>query len=599
MRLSVSKQIKTIVKNSLMGPLAWELYFSTRFLKRMWTNSVGPYLAASTAHTLNLKYNITLPITKQWEEVLNNSKLLSRNLPKASGPRVLFATVYGFGGAGLDIESILAKSLQLRGVQVMSLACDKSLPACDWNRCGNHNPSPDIYGPRMFARTRLNECRICTDAVLDLYKQIGVPQVLLSNFMREDDLERITQIVDAQPYKRYDEFVYKDIKVGEHARSSVLRSLLRGILQDDAYTRWLYRRYMLSAMLLTDLTERVFAAVHPECVVECHGVYVTHGTIAEIARKHGIPVVVYGIPYRKGTVWLSHNDTYHRTLVKEPTSQWEHLSLTPEQERTLGSYLGSRLSGGRDYVTYHPNPIEDKEIIMQDLGLDSVRPIISLFTNVLYDAQIFYSYNAFDGMLDWLFQTIKHFAHRSDIQLVVRIHPAEVKGGFVTNQPIVGEIDAQFPVLPENVKVIPPESDLSSYTLAEMSRAALIYGTKMGLEIAIRGVPVIVAGETLNRGKGYTYDVESKEQYFSLLDRILDLPRNSPVMIDRARKYAYHLFFRRMIDFPLLEITDTDPIATRNARLKFRHLAELLPGSCPNLDTICEGILNRTPFVVD
>lgn len=595
--MTLREQIKHFIENSAMEPVAWELYSYYSILQRMWMNSAGPSLVNNTACVFGVKYEVEIPLHKQWAQVMRNSKSLLNKRPLSSGPRILFATDYGFAPSRLALESILAKSLQLRGTQVMSLACNKTLPACEWNRYGNHNPSPGSYSPRMFTRTKMDVCRNCTHAVLDLYKKVGIPQVLLNDFLRTDDVQRLTKIVDAQPYKKYDDFIYKDIRVSEHARSSVLRSLLRGTLQDDEYTRWLYRRYLISAMLLTDLTERLFTAVQPERVVAVHGVYVTHGTICEIARKHNIPVVVYGIPYRKGRIWLSHNDTYHHTLVTEPTSRWEHLSLTPEQEQNLDSYMNSRLSGGCDYVTYHPRPIENREILRQELGLDVGRPIISLFTNVLWDAQIIYDCKAFDNMIEWLFQTINYFARQPELQLVIRIHPAEVKGGFATNQPIMDEIRTQFPILPENIKVIPSESNLSSYTLADISHAALIYGTKMGVEIAFRGVPVIVTGETLCRGKGFTYDVETKEQYFALLDRILELPCNSPDMIERARKFAYHLFFRRMIDFPLFSTTGW--ISFHNTKLQFKHLEELLPGNNRNLDTICDGILNGSPFVVD
>lgn len=596
--MTLLKQIKHFVKNSAMEPVAWELYSYYNYLQRTWKNSTGASLVNNTARAFSIKYEVEFPLHKQWAQVMHNSQSLLTKRSVATGPRVLFATSYGFKPYRLASESILAKSLQFRGAQVMSLACNKTLPACEWNRCGNHNPSPGSYGPRMFTRTKMDVCRNCTHAVLDLYKQVGIPQILLNDFLRTDDMQRLVKIVDTQPYEKYDDFIYKDIKVSEHARSSVLRSLKRGTLQDDEYTRWLYRRYMISTMLLTDLTERLFAAIQPERVVAVHGVYMTHGTICEIARKHNIPVVVYGIPYRKGTIWLSHNDTYHRTLITEPTSRWEHLSLTPENERKLDTYMRSKISGGGyDYVSYHPNPILDKEVLVRELGLDVKHPIVSLFTNVLYDAQIYYDCNAFDNMIDWLFQTIKYFARKTEFQLVIRVHPAEAKGGFPTNQPITGEIRNQFPILPKNVKVIPPESDLSSYTLADISHASLIYATKMGLEIAIRGVPLIVAGETLCRRKGFSYDVETKEQYFKLLDSIPDLPRNSPEMIERAKKFAYHLFFRRMIDFPLFSTTDW--ISAKAAKLQFQHLEELLPGNNRNLDTICDGILNGSPFVVD
>lgn len=590
-------KIKNRLKASALGPIAWELYyFYTKVIRHKWQNSCVPYHLANIINRLGVSYKVESGLPKQWKNVMRNSRLDLPNTVEVSGRRVLFATCWGFGPPMLAQESVLAKSLQLRGSQVVSLACNKSLPGCAWNPCGNHNPPPGNYGPRMFQITRLDKCRVCTQAIFDMYSQAKIPCLSLADYVYPDDMERLTRIVDGLPYEEYDDFSYKSINVAEHARSTVLRSLLRGTLQDDDYTRWLYRRYLISAMLLTDLTERLFEDFKPERVVAVHGIYVEHGTICEVARKHDIPVVVYGIPYRKGTIWLSHNDTYHRTLVTEPVSEWEHLSLTQEQERRLDAYLGSKLSGGRDYVNYHPNPVLDKDVLIKELGLNIEKPVISMFTNVLWDAQIVYDSNAFDDMLDWLFQTIDYFKRRSDLQLVIRVHPAEAKGRYITNQPIVGEIRNHYPVLPENVKLIHPESNLSSYTLAEISRAALIYGTKMGLEIAIRGVPLIVAGETLSRGKGFSYDVETKEEYFDLLDRVLDLPRNSPEMTARARKFAYHLFFRRMIDFPFFY---TDPMKIKGGELCFQDLDALLPGKNNNLDAVCDGILNGSHFVVD
>jgi hypothetical protein len=118
----------------------------------------------------------------------------------------------------------------------------------------------------------------------------------------------------------------------------------------------------------------------------------------------------------------------------------------------------------------------------------------------------------------------------------------------------------------------------------------------MGGEIAILGTPLIIAGETFNRRKGYSYDAETKADYFRLLDGILDLPRNSPAMIDRARKYFYHFLFRLMIDFPLFSVLDG--VHLTRPRLEFDRLEDLLPGRCSALDVICDGIVDRgVPFI--
>jgi hypothetical protein len=110
-------------------------------------------------------------------------------------------------------------------------------------------------------------------------------------------------------------------------------------------------------------------------------------------------------------------------------------------------------------------------------------------------------------------------------------------------------------------------------------------------------VPVVIAGEGFNRGKGVTYDVSSPEEYFAILDRITELPRNTSEMMACARKYAYHFFFRRQIDFPFL--TGFQPGNRFGLKLAFDRLDALLPGRNEYLDKICNGIIDGSEFVVE
>jgi hypothetical protein len=150
-----------------------------------------------------------------------------------------------------------------------------------------------------------------------------------------------------------------------------------------------------------------------------------------------------------------------------------------------------------------------------------------------------------------------------------------------------------FPELPANVFVIPPESRVSTYALASQCNAVIIYGTKTGVELTSVGIPVIVAGEAWIRNKGVTIDVTSPSEYRNILDGLPFASGMDAEQVERARKYAYHFFFRRMIPIQTLEPSELLPPYV----LGVKRLEDLLPGQDPGLDVVCEGILNGSEFV--
>jgi hypothetical protein len=278
-------------------------------------------------------------------------------------------------------------------------------------------------------------------------------------------------------------------------------------------------------------------------------------------------------------------------MLTEPTAEWEDMPWTPEMEAEILDYLRSRWYGTRDWISYQQNPQEDVSTIAAELGIDFSKPCIGLLTNVLFDAQVFYRANAFPDTLEWVLLTIRYFANRPDLQLVIRVHPAEIRGTDRSRQPIIDEIRRAFPTLPHNVFVIPPESPISTYAVMLQCDTVIIYGTKTGVELTSMSIPVIVAGEAWVRNKGVTLDASSPEEYFQLLDSLPLKERLSDAVTQRAREYAYHYFFRRMIPLPFLK-----PIPPAY-KLALSGIDKLLPGRSVGLDVVCNGILNGEKFI--
>jgi hypothetical protein len=378
------------------------------------------------------------------------------------------------------------------------------------------------------------------------------------------------------------------VGIGEHAYANALRFFTRGDLEGEPDGQRILRRYVASALISETAIRRVVQRHGFECMSAHHGMYVPEGVYTDFARHAGVRVVTWCTSYRKGTLVLSHGDSYHHTLQTEPTGLWEQMDWTPEMEAQIVEYVASRWYGTEDWISYQQDTVSDREQIAAALGLDPARPCIGLLTNVIWDAQLYYPNNAFPTMMAWMAATIRHFERRPDLQLVIRVHPAEVG----SRQKVTEELSRLFASLPENVVVVPPEQRINTYALMERCDSVLIYGTKTGVELTSMGIPVVIAGEAWIRDKGLTLDASTPDEYDSILKRLPLGRRMSEAQTERARRYAYHFFLRRMVPLEFFK-----PPAIPILIAEVGSMDELMPGSSVGLDVICSGILDGVEFI--
>ena len=427
-----------------------------------------------------------------------------------------------------------------------------------------------------------------------VYRALGLTVHRYSDWLLPDDKTQAREIAASVPFAAIQGYERDGIAIGEHAYAGALRFFASGSLDDEPQGEAVLRRYLESALLTATATTRLLRGVGFTSTVFTHGIYVPWGLLGAVARREEVRVATWNVAYRKRRFIFSHDDTYHHTLMTEPRQHWESLVLTETQERELMQYLASRREGLFDWIVFNRARKDEPADLAARVGLDPSKPVIGLLTNVSWDAQLHYPANAFPNMLEWLVRTCEYFATRQDLQLLIRVHPAEISGFPPSRQPILRELARRLPQLPPNIRVVPPESRMSTYALMSLCNAAIIYGTKMGVELTSVGVPVIVAGEAWIRNKGLTHDARTPEEYFAILDRLPFAGRLEPAQLMRARRYAYHFFFNRMIPLPFVEPKAGYPIY----RLKLESCRQLLPGESAGLDTICDGILGRAPFVL-
>jgi hypothetical protein len=528
-----------------------------------------------------------------WGPVLRRSgDVWRRAIEAADGPKILIPTVVGGHLPSTTLESLLAVALTMRGAQVELLLCDEQLPAC----LRSHITGVPTEAAFIEDGPQGSGCIRCYSSAVPMFRSLGLPIRTLGEMLDERARQQARELAADVAADIIPTFTLEGLAVGEHALAGALRFYARGTL-DGPGSDAVLRRYLHAGLITVHATRRLLAEGGHEAACFNHGIYIPHGVIGEVARQAGVRVVNWNPAYRTSSFIFSHGDTYHHTLMDEPVAAWEDLPWSDERERELMEYLRSRWQGSRDWITFNANPEERTAEIEKAVGIDLRKPTIGLLTNVIWDAQLHYPANAFPNMVDWLVRSIEYFRGRPDLQLLIRVHPAELTGAVPSRQPVMEEIRAAFPVLPPNVFVIPPESPISTYVTMMRCNAVVIYGTKTGVELTSEGIPVIVCGEAWIRNKGVTADAGSPAEYYELLDRLPGPGRLPAPTIARARRYAYHWFFRRMI--PTARIVPTSGLAARQVgyAIAVDTVDDLRAGRDPGLDVICDGILSGSPFI--
>jgi hypothetical protein len=321
-----------------------------------------------------------------------------------------------------------------------------------------------------------------------------------------------------------------------------------------------------------------FSTNKPDIVIVPNGTIQELGVVYRIAKHLGIETVTYEFGDQRQRIWIAQNTEVMR---QETDALWEarkDIPLTDEEFKRVERMFSSRQKAKlwENFARlWQDTPSKGGEKVRSELGLDD-RPIALLATNVLGDSLTLGRQVFSRSMEEWISRTVQYFAGRPDVQFVIRIHPGEA----LTHGPSMSEVVYSiFPTLPENIKMIAPEEKVNTYDIVEIADVGLVYTTTVGLEMAMNGLPVVVAGQTHYRERGFTYDPSSWVQYYKMLGPILDKPqkyRLDQKQVEKAWQYAYRFFFEFPRPFPwhLVRMWDDYKNETVQDALSDKHFAE-------------------------
>ncbi|MEZ4713606.1 MAG: hypothetical protein R3A44_40840 [Caldilineaceae bacterium] len=539
------------------------LYIALRVLReKLWlTPGVGQYMYAT-------------PEIAQLAQIIRNSDVSTLST-SADGPSILFFSFRGGWSTNVAQDLVMAQALRSRGARPYFVTCAAHLPVCD---IGNRYVAPPM------------PCNFCASYIHRLAPQLNLPLLDLNRFVSADERATIERQVAALSVHEHPNYTVDDVPVGQLVQISVPRFLLQGAIDDSAFSQDIWKRFLISGGVVTLAVKKLLAQSKPDLLWTMNGLFFSEQILLHLAQKQHIPFINYETGFFPQTLVMARNQIANHYNLNTHWKTHQAKPLTAAQTQRLETYLHKRRFGKDAIISsvYYPKMQNSQDIIQQQLELSRDKPIVLLMTNILWDSAALDRDTIFKDLVHWLETTIQHFIDHPTHQLLVRIHPAEV--GLLmreSHEPIGAVIAARFPQLPPHIKIIDATSDISSYTLMDMADYGLVYTSTTGLEMTLWGKPVVVAGDTHYSGKGFTYDPTTVQEYLAWLQNPTRLTPPTEQQIELAQRYAYLLFFRMMLPFPYLST-----LTQRRIQFHFERLEALGPGQDPNLDQLCQAILN-------
>ncbi|MDQ5820191.1 MAG: hypothetical protein M3540_01990, partial [Actinomycetota bacterium] len=354
---------------------------------------------------------------------------------------------------------------------------------------------------------------------------------------------------------------FRGAGVGRQALSTVSRHLHEGAVDvADPATRALLERFLALAIRTTLAADALLDAVRPEAVLFNERNYAAEGPLSDLALERGLNTIQFVSGFDDDALMFKRytaetKGLHPRSLSDESWRLVEPMPWTPKRDRELEEDFARRYDGSSFLARLNrgwTRPQAPAEII-RTVGLDPARKTAVVFSHILWDANMFYGRDLFADQEEWFIETVRAACENDRANWIVKLHPAQV--WKLKRDRAVGELDElaaireQIGELPPHVHVLQPTSDISPWSLFELTDVGVTIRGSIGFELPCFGTPVLTAGTGFYAGRGFTVDSSSAEEYLGRLRTIEDTARPSSEQVGLARRHAYALFRLRQTHF--------------------------------------------------
>ncbi len=480
---------------------------------------------------------------------------------------------FNFFTLNLARESIMALSCRSKTRKVSALLFDLT----DLEFLDHHGDTKSQWARNIHFFLAKTFLRIC-----------GIPVVSYSNYYKKENYQKVKAHFDSTPCQELTTLTHHGILIGDLAvSSSIRRTLGLGPDWEDEHFVKMFKGFLLSAYITTDIFHKIIHKEQPDKIVMSHAIYISWGTLFRLGRSLNIPVDVYNGSYQKNSLRVYHNIP-NAPMPDRLWSRYKAIPLQPAEEKITDSYIQSRADNSKDNIQLFTREEKtDKLDAFIEKAKTEQKSLSCLFTNIVWDAYLYTEAENSMNMLTWLQATIDFYIKNPDACLIIKVHPAEEFHGV----PVQFRVKNLIPKkLPDNIFFIDELTQIKPFHIYQHIDFGLTFISTVIIEMALKNIPVLAAGQGGQFSeKGFTYDCYDKESYILALEEAIHYKLGFSPDLELARRFLYYRFFREAIPFNFLSNKNNYLYAVPPEEISHED----------GLDVICDGILYDGDFIYD
>jgi hypothetical protein len=479
------------------------------------------------------------PLWRRWKEkaelaadlwkTRRDNRILLRCLPPASKGKTVLVANSADLPYNVKREVILANALRMAGWNVVIFLPPKSVRLAE----------------RYYRALGFNTFVRWQDVKLDR----GAQAVLEEEMRAFERVERSVRVMK--------NWFCRGCLLGPQVLASISRKFYEGRLNlEDEKNYAEVKKMARQGIEYVLKAEKIFQDIAFDLFITNETNYTIYAPLADMAVRNGIQVVQFFQPNREDGLlcWKLRPETRRRHPGSVSPQSWEKLKTvawTPELDQKWREIMDARYNGtwflqGRNQWNVS---VRDVDAVREGLALDPAKKTASVFTGVLWDANLFYGEDLFDDNGQWFVETVRAACRNDKVNWIIKLHPANRwKLEFDKIQGELGEIKMirrEIGELPPHVKLLMPDAPYGTQALFHLTDVAVTVRGSIGIELPCYGTPVLTGGTGRYSGLGFTLDSQSREEYLGRLARVQELPRLSEEQVILAKKHALSAFQAR------------------------------------------------------